>query len=152
MTFGAVVLLVDVGLFLWLLHYLVSSIREESGQEVNGEGERMDEREARIQELQKRQYEAQTNAVPNVNQEMAGSCAPARAERVTLENIDDVMRYQPWNYDQVQAGDIVREALTAAAKAILRNVPESPMRTKALGHIIDARMDANAAISFRGRF
>lgn len=31
MTFGAIVLLVDVGLFLWLLHYLVSSIVKSRG-------------------------------------------------------------------------------------------------------------------------
>lgn len=76
----------------------------------------------------------------------------ALAERFTLENIEDAMHYQPWMPDQQDAGTIVREALTAAAKAILRSVPDSPFRTVALRNIIDARMNSNAAISFRGRF
>lgn len=35
---------------------------------------------------------------------------------------------------------------------ILRNTPRSPRRTLALQHLINARMDANCAISFGGRF
>jgi hypothetical protein len=92
-------------------------------------------------------------------QEQAGTMAmdaqtagPPPSERLTLQNIDDVMHYQPWSHDQQQAGEVVREALTAAAKAMLRSVPESPLRTRALNALIDARMLANAAISFRGRF
>lgn len=77
---------------------------------------------------------------------------PRPSDEVTLENVDEVMRYQSWGPDQVAAGDIVREALTAGVRAILRVVPRCPNRTKAINHIIDARMDANAGISFRGRF
>jgi len=73
-------------------------------------------------------------------------------EDITLANIDEAMRYQGWDPDQQAAGDIVREALTFAAKAVLRHVPCSPRRTLAVQHILSARMDANAAISFRGRF
>lgn len=73
-------------------------------------------------------------------------------EEISLENIDAVMQYQPWDADQNAAGDAVREALTAAAKALLREVPRSPRRTLALQHLVSARMDANAAISHRGRF
>lgn len=73
-------------------------------------------------------------------------------EPLTLENIEDAMRYQPWDREQTECGDRVREMLLLAAKAILRHVPSSPRRTLALQHLISARMDANAAISFRGRF
>lgn len=73
-------------------------------------------------------------------------------EEVTLENVDELMRYQPWMPDQLAAGDVVREALVAAVKAVLRVVPRCPNRTKAINHLVDARMDANAGISFRGRF
>lgn len=75
-----------------------------------------------------------------------------RSQELSLDNIDDAMHYQPWDGIQQDGGDQVREALTLAAKAILRNVPRSPRRTLALQHLISARMDANAAISFRGRF
>lgn len=86
------------------------------------------------------------NAWPSVQQ---GS---AITERLTLSNIDDAMKYQPWEREQVDAGDVVREALTLAAKAILRSVPDGAFRSVALRNIIDARMNANAGISFRGRF
>ncbi len=74
------------------------------------------------------------------------------SEPFTLDNIEAAMRYQPWNEVQMQAGQVVCEALTMAAKAILRHVPDSPFRSVALREIINARMNANAAISFRGRF
>lgn len=72
--------------------------------------------------------------------------------QITLENIDDVMRFQPWTPGQVDAGDQVREALTAAAKTLLRVCPAGPYRSVALRKILEARMDANASITFRGRF
>lgn len=81
-----------------------------------------------------------------------GTALRGLSEEVTLENVDEVMRYQPWMPDQLAAGDVVRETLVAAVRAILRHVPRCPNRTKAINHLIDARMDANAAISFRGRF
>jgi len=81
----------------------------------------------------------------------AATSAPA-PERLCLANIDDAMHYQPWMPDQQEAGEIVREVLTAAAKAILRHVPEGAFRRGALEDIINARMKANAGISFRGRF
>ena len=71
---------------------------------------------------------------------------------VTLETIDEVMRYQPWGRHQQDCGDQVREALTAAAKTILRVCPAGRFRSVAVRNILDARMNANAAISFRGRF
>jgi hypothetical protein len=84
-------------------------------------------------------------------QDMTAACPPP-SEPFTLDNIDAAMRYQPWNVDQMQAGEEVRDALTMAAKAILRRVPDGPFRSVALREIINARMNANAAISFRGRF
>lgn len=74
------------------------------------------------------------------------------SEELTLDNIEAAMAYQPWHRGQQQQGEAVREALVMAAKAILRNVPRSPRRTLALQHLISARMDANCAISFAGRF
>ena len=71
---------------------------------------------------------------------------------ITLNNIDDLMRYQPWDGKQIEQGEQVREALTAAAKAILRNVPAGRFRSVALRSIIDARFNSNAGISFYGRF
>lgn len=74
------------------------------------------------------------------------------SQELCPDNIEDAMRYQPWHKGQQIQGDAVRDALVFAAKAILRNVPRSPRRTLALQHLINARMDANAAISFGGRF
>ena len=73
-------------------------------------------------------------------------------EPFTLANIDAAMTYQPWGPLETEAGEIVRESLTLAAKAILRHVPAGAFRSVALRAIIDARMNANAGISFRGRF
>lgn len=77
---------------------------------------------------------------------------PTPTEELSLENIDEAMNYRPWDAAQCNAGDVVRETLTLAAKAILRHVPRSPRRTLALQHLISARMDVNAAITFRGKF
>ena len=74
------------------------------------------------------------------------------AGRVTIDNVEDAFTYQPWHAKQTDAGQQVREALVAAAKTILRLVPDGPMRTRAINDLIDARMKANAAISFSGRF
>lgn len=70
--------------------------------------------------------------------------------RLTLDNVDRLFDYQPWDEWQRDAGQQVREALTAAAKVILRAVPPCPTRTRALNDLLDARMKANAAITFRG--
>lgn len=71
---------------------------------------------------------------------------------ITLENVGDCFTYQAWNPDQVAAGEIVREALVAAARAILRAVPAGPDRSVAIRKLREARMDANSAITFGGRF
>jgi len=72
--------------------------------------------------------------------------------QITLENVDEVFRFQKWDPGQIAAGDAVREALVMAAKAIIRNVPIGRARTAAINLLIDARMKANAAITWRGRF
>lgn len=69
---------------------------------------------------------------------------------MNLQNVDRLFRWQPWGAYEVEAGEQVREALVAAAKAILRNVPSSASRTRALNCLMDARMLANQAITFHG--
>ena len=71
---------------------------------------------------------------------------------VTLETIGECFTYHPWHPSQVDAGEIVREALVAAARAILRAVPAGPDRSVAIRKLREARMDANSAITFGGRF
>jgi hypothetical protein len=80
-----------------------------------------------------------------------GGAYPLR-EELGLENVEDAFTYHPWGRAQADAGELVREGLVFAAKAILRNVPRGPLRTRALNHLIDGRMIANAAITFGGRF
>jgi hypothetical protein len=75
-----------------------------------------------------------------------------RPQEIGLSNVDDLFRYQPWRPDQNIQGDAVRDALVFAAKVILRSAPRGPSRLRAIEHLIYARMDANAAISFGGRF
>lgn len=102
------------------------------------------EREARL---------GKTNQVREaVASDTAGLPCPPMSERLTLDNVETAFTYHPWNLDQKDDGDQVREALITAAKTILRNVPESPTRTRALNCLVDARMLANAAITHRGRF
>jgi hypothetical protein len=74
----------------------------------------------------------------------------SNSSRLTLHNIDDAFRYQPWGPDETDRGNQVRDALVAAAKVILRVVPESASRTRAINNLMDARMLANQSISFRG--
>ena len=89
-------------------------------------------------------------AINQTNQTTMPSSPPS--ERFTLDNIDDAFRYQPWDECQRDHGEQVRDALVAAAKVILRTVPDTPLRTRALNCLIHSRMLANCAISFRGRF
>jgi len=74
------------------------------------------------------------------------------SERINLHNVEEAFQYQPWDPLQQDAGAQVRDALVNAAKVILRTVPDCPTRTRALNDLVDARMKANAAITFRGRF
>lgn len=74
------------------------------------------------------------------------------SQELSLDNVVDAFTYQPVHTGQIEQAEQVREILIAAAKVILRNVPRSPRRTLALQHLVNARMDANCAISFGGRF
>jgi hypothetical protein len=68
------------------------------------------------------------------------------------EELEAMFTYHEWNPVQRQAGIVVREALVAAAKAIVRNVPPGPDRSVAIRKLREARMDANSAITSGGRF
>lgn len=74
------------------------------------------------------------------------------AGQITLDNIESVMSTRQWGSGQRASGNVVREALVAAAKAILREVPQGAEKERALQHILSARMHANVAISFDGEF
>ena len=67
------------------------------------------------------------------------------------EAIDDLFTYHPWTDAQIDKGAKVKEELKKAYLAILVHVPACPSRTRALNCLTDARMLANAAISFNGR-
>lgn len=73
-------------------------------------------------------------------------------QRLNINNVEQAFHYQPWNEEQQKAGEDIRTALVAAAKTIIANVPETPLRTRALNALVDARMLANAGISFNGKF
>jgi hypothetical protein len=66
--------------------------------------------------------------------------------------VDRLFDYQPWDDSQIARGKAVREALAAAFKTLLVSVPPCPTRTIALRHVIDARLLANAAITFKGQY
>jgi hypothetical protein len=78
-----------------------------------------------------------------------------RASELTPEvakAIDDAFDYHPWDADQVESGRKVREALAEAVKVIVAHVPPSADRSAAIRKIREARMDANSAITHRGKF
>ena len=66
--------------------------------------------------------------------------------------IEDMFEYHPWAPPMVGSGQKVREALIAAVKVIVENVPPGPDRTVAIRKIREARMDCNSAITFGGRY
>lgn len=68
------------------------------------------------------------------------------------KEVDRLFTYQPWDKNQEGAGAAVNEALKNAFKAMIQNVPPSPRRTIALQHLVDARLSANAAITFGGQY
>jgi hypothetical protein len=66
--------------------------------------------------------------------------------------IEQAFDYQPWDEDQQSAGYAVRRALAEAVKVIVEVVPPCPDRTTAIRKIREARMDANSAITHKGRY
>jgi hypothetical protein len=75
-----------------------------------------------------------------------------KTEQITEENLEECFRFAPWQEDQLAAGKLVVDALIAAARVILQQVPPSPDRSVALRKLREARMDCNSAITHRGRF
>ena len=105
--------------------------------------------EIRIKTLQQR-VEAAEREEPQLDHEYnPPRLAPTR---ITLDNIELAFTYKSWDQSQVARGSAVTRALIEAGKVILRNVPECPLRTRALNDLIDARMKANAASTHDGRF
>ena len=66
--------------------------------------------------------------------------------------IEEMFTYKPWDDDQIESGKAVVEALMAAMRVIISNVPPSPDRSVAIRKIREARMDCNSAIAHKGRF
>jgi hypothetical protein len=75
-----------------------------------------------------------------------------RATSISSEELDDVFDYHQWDDEQKESGQRVRDALKEAFAQIIENVPPCPTRTVALRKITEARMDANAAITHRGKY
>lgn len=71
---------------------------------------------------------------------------------VTEDNVEECFRFKPWTEEQQAAGKLVVDALIAAARVIIRNVPAGPDRSVAIRKLREARMDANSAITHEGRF
>jgi hypothetical protein len=68
------------------------------------------------------------------------------------KEVDQMFTYQPWDDDQTARGTKVREALAAAVKVIIANVPPCLDRSSGIRLIRQARMELNSAITFRGRY
>lgn len=66
--------------------------------------------------------------------------------------IEDLFQYHTWDDEQRRRGAVVRDALMDAYRALIEFVPPCPTRTRALNKIVDARMDANAAITHKGKY
>ena len=73
-------------------------------------------------------------------------------ETIDDEQLADIFEYHSWDDSQIAAGSFVRSALAVAFKTIVENVPPCPDRTVALRKIREARMDANSAITHRGKY
>jgi hypothetical protein len=68
------------------------------------------------------------------------------------KEIEDAFDYQPWTPDQTNAGQHVRTALAEAVKVLIEYVPPCPDRSSAIRKLREARMDANSAITHRGKY
>lgn len=76
-----------------------------------------------------------------------------RATQVTPEIHEEITKmfaYAAWDERQKENSDRIRMALCEAFEAIIEYVPPSPIRTRALNDIVDARLHANEAITFKG--
>lgn len=86
-----------------------------------------------------------TPATPNLN--YASELTP-EIEAIIKERFT----YKQWTPDQVAFGDAVTHGAIEWAKVIVKNVPPSPTRTRVINLIEEARMLANAAITYGGKF
>ena len=68
------------------------------------------------------------------------------------QSIRDAFLYHPWDADQQKKGEVVRSALMEAVRVIVMCVPPCPDRSAAIRKLREARMDANSAITHKGRF
>jgi hypothetical protein len=68
-------------------------------------------------------------------------------QEITAENIRGAFTYKRPSEHQVPKYEAITEALIAAGEVILANAPRSPLRTRALNALFDARMLANASIA-----
>lgn len=78
-----------------------------------------------------------------------------RASELTPEvekEIENAFLYHPWDETKTAKGTKVREALAAAVKVIVAEVPPSPDRSAAIRKLRDARMDCNSAITHDGKY
>lgn len=66
--------------------------------------------------------------------------------------IEDAFEYHNWDEGQIQAGKKIRAALVGATKVIVQHCPPCPDRTVAIRKLREARMDANSAITHRGKY
>lgn len=83
---------------------------------------------------------------------MSDKFNPNFATKISDELVADIFDYHQWTAEQIDAGKKVREALGAAYKAVIENVPPGPTRTVALRKIREARMDANSQITDGGKY
>jgi hypothetical protein len=78
-----------------------------------------------------------------------------RATEVTQEVSDEVdvmFAPQKWNADQKERSEWVREALSAAVKAVIGHCPPCADRSAAIRAVREARMWALSAISHGGKY
>ena len=75
-----------------------------------------------------------------------------KVEKLTVENLHECFEYHPWDEEQTAIGTAVRSVLEGAARLIIERVPDCPDRSVALRKLREARMDANSAITHRGKF
>lgn len=66
--------------------------------------------------------------------------------------IDDAMEYHAWNPEQVEKGRLIRNAIGEAIKIVVQHAPPCPDRSAAIRKLREARMDANSAITHRGKY
>lgn len=64
--------------------------------------------------------------------------------------VNELFMHHDWEPEQIAAGAEVRDSLAATFMTVLEKVPPCPTRTRALNALLDARMLANQAITFKG--